>query len=204
MPQLSTDRNLPPAIRNLRLCSALKDCGALGVANAFDKSEAAILYVYDDETIGYVDWTDIEPEFISKCFKANNRNNVTIVLLPLDHRIVTGPAICKGGVCDCMLLTNNEMSLIEFKTNASLNYLTNLQRADEGSNQLWHTFDTIIRPRCVKLSIDPMQKISVDFHVVFDSDLIVTSANAELQDFKTQFLDEKKIKLSFDNEKDFL
>lgn len=119
MPRLSQDRNLPVAITNLRLCSALQYCGALGVANAFDKSSAEYLYIYDDSKLGYTDWTDVAPEFVSKCFVATNPNNNTIVLLPLDHRILTGKSVVAGGVCDGMLLTEKEMCLIEFKTNAT-------------------------------------------------------------------------------------
>lgn len=107
MPRLSQDRNLPVAITNLRLCSALQYCGALGVANAFDKSSAEYLYIYDDSKLGYTDWTDVAPEFVSKCFVATNPNNNTIVLLPLDHRILTGKSVVAGGICDGMLLTEN-------------------------------------------------------------------------------------------------
>ena len=123
MPRLSQDRNLPVAITNLRLCSALQYCGALGVANAFDKSSAEYLYIYDDSKLGYTDWTDVAPEFVSKCFVATNPNNNTIVLLPLDHRILTGKSVVAGGVCDGMLLTEKEMCLIEFKTNATSEWL---------------------------------------------------------------------------------
>ena len=111
MPRLSQDRNLPVAITNLRLCSALQYCGALGVANAFDKSSAEYLYIYDDSKLGYTDWTDVVPEFVPKCFVVTNPNNNTIVLLPLDHRILTGKSVVAGGVCDGMLLTEKEMCL---------------------------------------------------------------------------------------------
>lgn len=172
MPRLSQDRNLPVAITNLRLCSALQYCGALGVANAFDKSSAEYLYIYDDSKLGYTDWTDVAPEFVSKCFVATNPNNNTIVLLPLDHRILTGKSVVAGGVCDGMLLTEKEMCLIEFKTNVtSSNYQTIVQRANDAIDQLWHTFDDIIKPKCTTQSIagqpiDVEQMLSIDFYVV--------------------------------------
>ena len=78
MPRLSQDRNLPVAITNLRLCTALQNCGVIGVADAFDKSSAVHLYAYDDGDIGYTDWTDVVPEYVSKCFVAANPNNNTI------------------------------------------------------------------------------------------------------------------------------
>lgn len=125
MPRLSPNNILPAAITNLRLCTALQNCGAIGVANAFDKSSVENLYVYDDGSLGYTDWTDVVPEFVSKCFVAANPNNNTIALLPLDGRILTGPSVIAGGVCDGMLLTDKEMCFIEFKTNVtSSNYQT--------------------------------------------------------------------------------
>ena len=96
MPRLSPNNILPAAITNLRLCTALQNCGAIGVANAFDKSSAENLYVYDDGSLGYTDWTDVVPEFVSKCFVAANPNNNTIALLPLDGRILTGPSVKIG------------------------------------------------------------------------------------------------------------
>ena len=199
MPRLSQNKDLPTAITNLRLCTALKDCGAIGVANAFDKSSAEHLYVYDDGDLGYTDWTDVEPAFVSKCFEVTNPNNNTIALLPLDGRIITGPSVIVGGVCDGMLLTDREMCLIEFKTNASgFNYL--IQRAEDAIEQLWHTFNSIVKPRCKEIE----NLLSVDFYVVFDKDLEVTGANSALMDLQIQFLQDYKYPLTFDNKKEFL
>lgn len=209
MPRLSQDRKLPVAITNLRLCSALQNCGAIGVANAFDKSSAEHLYVYDDGDLGYTDWVNVAPEFVSKCFVAINPNNNTIALLPLDHRILTGKSVVAGGVCDGMLLTDKEMCLIEFKTNVtSSNYKTIVQRANDAIDQLWHTFDDIIKPKCETQSIagqpiDVERKLSVDFHVVFDKELEVTGANSELMELQLQFLTDKSHPLYFDYGKTF-
>ena len=210
MPRLSHDRNLPAAITNLRLCTALQNCGAIGVANAFDKSSADHLYVYDDSNLGYTDWTDVAPAFASKCFVATNPNNNTIVLLPLDHRILTGKSVVAGGVCDGMLLTEQEMCLVEFKTNVtSSNYQTIVQRANDAKDQLWHTFDDIIKPKCATQSIagqsiDVEQMLSVYFFVVFDKELEVTGAKSELMELQMQFLSDKHHLLYFDNGKTFL
>lgn len=204
MPELLQNKDLPAAITNLRLCTALQDCGAIGVAHAFRTSSAEHLYVYDDGNLGYTDWTDTEPEFVAKCFMATNPNNGIIVLLPLDGRIITGPNIAAGGVCDGMLLTDKEMCLIEFKTNVSnFNYLTIIQRANEAVGQLWHTFDGIVKPRCATQSKDIEQLLSVDFYVIFDKDLEVTGANSELMDLQIQFLTDNMHPLYFDNGKTF-
>lgn len=205
MPKLSQNKDLPVAITNLRLCTAFKNCGAICVVDAFDKSFAEQLYVYDDGELGYTDWSDVEPEFVSMCFKATNPNNTTIALLPLDGKIFTGTNVIAGGVCDGMLLTEKEMCLIEFKTNVtSSNYQTIIQRSNKAIGQLRHTFDGVIKPRCLKQSKDIEQLLSVDFYVVFDDGLEVTGVNSELMDLQIQFLMDNGHLLYFGNEKTFL
>lgn len=78
-----------------------------------------------------------------------------------------------------------------------------MQRANKGVDQLWHTFDSIIKPRYAKQSKDIEQLLSIDFYVVFDKNLETTRANSELMDLQTQFLEDKKHMLYFDNEKTF-
>lgn len=205
MPTLSQNKDLPIAITQLRLCSVLKNCGQIGVENAFDKSDDKNLYVYDDRSLGYSDWTDVAPTaFLSKTFHAQNPNKNTLVLLPLDGCIITGKNIIKGGVCDCALLTDKEMSFVEFKTNVlSTNNLTILQRATEAKDQLWHTYDNIINPECRRVGIDITLKVCIDFYVVFDNALSVTGARADFQNMQNEFLKEKYYELYFQNNKQF-
>ena len=204
MPRLSPNKDIPVAITNLRLCSALQNCGATGVDDAFDKSSAVHLYVYDDQRLRCTDWNDIEPDFVSKCFIATNPNNNTIVLLPLDGKILTGTSVIAGGVCDGMLLTDKEMTLIEFKTNVtSSNNKTIVQRANEAIEQLWHTFDGIIKPKCDERNRNIELFLNIDFYVVFDKDLEITAASSELMDLQIQFVEDYKFQLYFNNEKTF-
>ena len=86
MPRLSQDKTLPPAITKIKLAWSLQNCG-VPVKDAFDKSTAAHLYVYDDMQLGYSDWDDQEPEFSSKCFHVDNPGSICIALLPLDGGI---------------------------------------------------------------------------------------------------------------------
>lgn len=203
MPTLSQNRDLPVAITQLRLCSALRDCGSVGVEDAFDKSDNENLYVYDDG--GYSDWTNVEPmAFLSKTFHALNPHQNTLVLLPLDGRIITGKNIIEGGVCDCALLTEKELSFIEFKTNASSDLdETIFGHAEKAIKQLWHTYDGIINPACQKVGIDVKQKVYVDFYVVFNKDLSVTGVRADFQNLQDQFLQDKSYPLFFENSKQF-
>lgn len=206
MPTLSKDRNLPDAIKQLRLCSALRNCGRVKVEDAFDKSDEENLYVYDDSNIGYSVWdNDKHAVSLSKTFHAQNSNRNTLVLLPLDGCIITGVHVIEGGVCDCALLTDKEMSLVEFKTNVlSTNDLTILQRANEAIGQLWHTYDGIINPGCRRVGIDISLKVSIDFYFVFDNELGVTGARADFQNLQNEFLKEKNYPLYFQNNKQFI
>ncbi len=203
MPRVSKDRELPEAIKNIRLGAALQDCGNRHVADAFDKSDATRLFVYDDAELGHTDWTDKMSVFEDKCFVAENPNRSVIALLPLDGCIITGKKIVEGGVCDGMLLTEKEMCFIEFKTNVSSpNYQTIIQRANEAIGQLWHTYDAIVRPRCAKYrNIEDV--LAVEFYVVFDKTLEVTGINSELMDLQSQFLEDNKFVLYFANKKVF-
>lgn len=205
MPTLSQNKELPVAITQLRLCSALKSCGQIGVENAFDKSDDKNLYIYDDGSLGYSDWTNNKHTVsLSKAFNAQNPHNNTLVLLPLDGRIITGKNFITGGVCDCALLTDKELSFVEFKTNVlSFSYLTVLQHAQKAKDQLWHTFDGIIDSECLKIGVDVKQNVSVDFYVVFNKDLNVTGVRADLQDLQNEFLMDKHYPLYFENSKQF-
>lgn len=205
MPRLSQDKTLPPAITKIKLAWSLQNCG-VPVEDAFDKSTAAHLYVYDDMQLGYSDWDGQKPEFSSKCFHVDNPGSICIALLPLDGRIITAKEIIEGGVCDCLLLTEKEMCFIEFKTNAtSIETLRILDNAAKALEQLWHTYNVIIRPRCINRlkSSAELELLYVNFHVVFDRDLKVTDANSSLMDLQTQFLEDKKHSLFFDYGKTF-
>jgi len=203
MPRLSNKTNIPTAVKNLRLCSALSSCGCIGVRQAMDKSTDNCLYVYDDATLGYSDWTNIVPSNLSETFCVNNPKKTEIVLLPLDHRIITGPTIIQGGVCDCALLTVNELSLIEFKTNVKTQSDETLeQRCREASAQILHTINGIVRPKCNQMHIDIDKKVDIDAYIVFDNEL-VTGVQTIFQAIAMEVLEKNKLSLYVDNEKIF-
>ena len=93
---------------------------------------------------------------------------------------------------------------MEFKTNVlSISGLTILQRANEAKDQLWHTYDGIISPECQRVGIDITLKVIIDFYVIFDNELSVTGARADLQNLQNEFLQEKHYPLYFQNNKQF-
>lgn len=205
MPTLSQNKKLPVAITQLKLRYALRDCGPIGVENAFFESNDENMYVSDDEKIGYSVWTNVESAaLLSKAFHAQNPNKNTLVLLPLDGRIITGAHFIQGGVCDCALLTDKELCFVEFKTNVASIYVTTiLEHAEKAKEQLWHTYDGIIKPKCQEKGIDVKQKVSIDFYVVFNKDLSVTGVRADFQNLQNDFLQDKHYPLFFQNYKLF-
>lgn len=204
MPRPSNNTNIPTAVKKLRLCSALSDCGRISVQQAMVISTDSRLYVYDDATLGYSDWTNIVPSNLSETFSADNPNNTEIVLLPLDNRIITGPKVTQGGVCDCALLTVNELSLIEFKTNAkTVSNKTLEQRCREASSQILHTIDGIIKPKCSQKGVDIDKKNDIDAYIVFNNELNVTSVQTIFQAIAMEVLEKNKLLLFVDNKKTF-
>ncbi len=203
MPMSSTSE-IPEEIKRLRLCSALRDCGKLGVEQGFKQSVKKELFVYDDQSKKHTDWSETAPKEKSKCFIVSNPDGVTLILLPLDGCIITGTSVTKGGVADCALLAKKELCLVEFKTNTdSKNPQTIEQRIREGESQLWHTFSEIIAPRCEKVSVFIDKIVDVSFFVVFDSALEVTSVSAAKMEMMTAFLEKHHYRLFFDNRKTF-
>ena len=205
MPRLSNNRTLPNAIKQLKLCYALRNCGQVKVINAFDKSNNVNLYVYDDANLKYSDWNNNKHAvLLSKTFNAQNPNNKTLVLLPLDGCIITGAHFIQSGVCDCALLTDKELSFVEFKTNAlSPNNFTISQHAQKAIDQLWHTYDGIIDTECRNIGVNIKTIVSIDFYVVFDSELNVTGVRADFQNLQNEFLINNNYPLFFENSEQF-
>ncbi|MDD6165471.1 MAG: hypothetical protein PUB31_03960 [Bacteroidales bacterium] len=202
--QQCQNKKIPNAVKQLKLCKSLQNCGQ-SVASCLKRSTAKVLYTYDDTDLTYSDWSEsITPDQISRSFIVRNDNEVEIILLPLDNRIISGPMVTKGGVNDCAILTNRQMSLIEFKTNVTSNSYRNMEaKTNYAIKQLWHTFDEIIYPRCKARGIDLKAKIDIDFFVIFDHNLDVINFTASRSEKQVAFLEKTGFQLYFDNEKSF-
>lgn len=198
------NNNIPQEVRKLKLCASLQDCGGTAVELCIKESMSNEMSIYDDDDLQYSDW--IEGNNNSpKSFLAYNNNNKNLVLLPLDNRIISGPATKKGGVADCAILTLNDMSFIEFKTNVTLNSEDNLSaHTEKAIQQLWHTYDGIIKPKCEKKGVIISDAIdNIDFYIVFNKELDVTGIMASRLNYQMEFMSEHSLPLFFENEKDF-
>lgn len=194
--------NIPNEVKRLRLCSSLQNCGG-AVEVCMKESNDPIMSIFDDSTLGYTDWV-IGNSGKSDAFTANNATNKKLILLPLDNKIISGHNVKKGGVADCAVLTMNDLSFIEFKTNVTLNSEDNLSvHTENAMKQLWHTYDGIISPRCLAKGINIATMVDVEFYIVFNKELDVTSATASRLNQQMEFMSNHNFPLYFENEKDF-
>ena len=69
--------------------------------------------------------------------------------------------------------------------------------------QLWHTYDGIISPRCLAKGINIATMVDVEFYIVFNKELDVTSATASRLNQQMEFMSNHNFPLYFENEKDF-
>jgi hypothetical protein len=197
-----TNNNIPIEVKRLRLCSSLQDCGGT-VEACLKESDAKSMSIYDNEALGYTDWK-CGDSGLPDTFIANNSDNKKLILLPLDNRIISGPKVKQGGVADCAVLTMDNMSFIEFKTNVKSNTDWNISKKTEDAiNQLWHTFNEIIFPRCSAKGIDIAKMVDIEFYIVFNKELDVTSASASRLNYQMEFMNDHHFPLYFDNEKNF-
>lgn len=204
MPRLSANNTVPNAVNRLRLIPALSPCCNTNLSLYIDKSTSHDVYVYDDNVLKYSDWdSNSGAVTLSKCFNGHNPNGIELCLLPLDNRMITDPTVIKGGITDCALLTDTEFTFVEFKTNA-----TSRKNIGKNSNkamkQLWHTYDSIVKPRCLANGVDLDNKVIVEFHIVFDTSMMVTGAMASFQNRMTLFCNQHHKSLFFENYKEYL
>lgn len=196
------DNNIPQEVRRLRLCSSLQSCGGT-VEVCLKESNEVAMSIYDDASLGYTDWINGNSG-LPDTFIANNAGNKKLVLLPLDNRIISGPVVKQGGVADCVVLTMDNMSFIEFKTNVTSNTDFNISaKTEDAINQLWHTYDGIISPRCLAKGVDIATMVDIEFYIVFNKELDVTSATASRLNHQMEFMRDHNLPLYFENEKNF-
>lgn len=121
-----TNNNIPIEVKRLLLCSSLKDCGG-AVEACLKESDEVAMSIYDDAVLGYSDWINGDSG-LPDAFIAYNADNKKLILLPLDNRIISGPKVKQGGVAECAVLTMDNMSFIEFKTNVKSNTDWNISK----------------------------------------------------------------------------
>lgn len=196
------NNNIPEEVKRLRLCSSLQDCGG-AVDVCLKESDEKVMSIYDDASLGYTDWVDGNIG-LPETFIANNSDNKKLILLPLDNRIISGPVVKQGGVADCAVLTIDNMSFIEFKANVTSNTELNISsKTEDAINQLWHTYDGIICPRCSAKGVDLAKMVDIEFYIVFNKNLDVTSATASRLNHQMEFMNDHNFPLFFENGKDF-
>lgn len=192
----------PLVISRLKVVAALKTCGNEAAVNNLDYSKAIDLYAYDTNR-GYTEWEDQLLVNYTKAFHLKNTPQKEVVLLPLDNCIVKDAHLITGGITDCAFLTNDELLFVEFKTNATSTSKRALKgNSQKARKQLWHTYESILKPKFAAQGIDLDNEVEVEFYIVFDSALNVTAARASFMDQMTNFHNAHNHLLFFANERE--
>lgn len=192
----------PLVISRLKVVAALQSCGNAAAVNDLDYSCALDLYSYD--TAGkYTEWENSVPANPTKAFHLVNTSKKEVVLLPLDNCVVKDVHLIEGGITDSAFLTNEELLFVEFKTNATSSTNDALKRnSKKARKQLWHTYESILKPKFAAQGIIIDDEVDVEFYIVFDSSLVVTAASASFMNQMTQFQNEHGHPLFFTNERE--
>lgn len=194
---------LPAPISQLKLDWSLRECGPIRVSEAYRSCNAPTIWAYDQDTTP-VDWSaSVSEEQKKRSLEITNPSGQEIVLVPLDRCVITGKEYIQGGVADCLLLTGKAFCLVEFKTNA---YDTNRlsDRISDGSRQLWHTYDGVIHPCCVRSGIAIEKVVSeITFQIVLSEMMQLTMASATIQDAQFKFFTDHGILLFVSRQKTF-
>lgn len=192
----------PLVISRLKVVAALQSCGNVAAVNNLDYSNAVNLYSYDTSN-KYTEWQDTVPANPSKAFHLVNSAQKDVVLLPLDNCIVKDAHLIEGGITDSAFLTNDELLFVEFKTNATSSTKDALKRnSRKARKQLWHTYESILKPKFAEQGIELDEEVEIEFYIVFDSSLEVTAASASFMNQMKKFQDEHNHPLFFDNERE--
>lgn len=193
--------SIPLIINKLQIDSVFAPSCSTNVADCYDYSSDSDLFVYD--TINsYSDWESSVPSFISKTFHVINKNNNQIVLLQIDHKLMTAKDWTPGGTADCALMTDQIFTMVEFKTNASSEdkIKNNAKNAKEQLHKTYKKLVRLFRNQGIDLrSSFPVQEL----FVVFDATLCVTNARADIINLTMQPKNAKIPPTFFENEREY-
>ena len=133
-----------------------------------------------------------EGDDASKALMIINEKEREIVLLSIDHQLLTG---IQGGIADCALFDDKQFRFVEFKTNAEGNAKKNFDRA---TSQLKNTIQ-VFRDRLQTVDVDFEDAVTLSCHVVVSHSFPRNLAT--MQDYQIEFAtDTGGIMLSFDSE----
>lgn len=126
-------------------------------------------------------------------FDISNPNNRPMFLLQIDGKLLTS-SMRKVGQCDCAIVSDNEISFVEFKTNA---IVANDSNCDKAELQI---FTTIMRINWAlsRAGASLVPLANLESYVCFKS---YPAVNAELQSRQLRFFNNTGVPLCYSNKK---
>lgn len=162
----------------------------------FEYSDRGTIYIYDDLQLGHSVFVDNTHGLgIDKVFTIKNKIHKDVFLWHID-----GILYKKNTKCDCACITDNELSFIEFKTNAENQtdkaIIENFEKAKEQLLQTIQDFSN----RCQTIGVDIRGFVDIDAYIVLNRS--VPDGNAFQKGISAKFLFESDgIELLFTNSK---
>ena len=111
---MAIEREIPTAIKRLRLSSAFKGYNP-GILDCIENSFDERIMIIDDETYTHISNRE---EDLYRCCLCLNPNKNEIIVLPIDKRLVKQR---DGGMADGAVFDENKFAFVEFKDQAQGN-----------------------------------------------------------------------------------
>lgn len=161
----------------------------------FSETTHSQVWVTDDDSVGYCVFVyDTKGVNKDKLLVVTNNDSKSLFLWSIDGKMFT-----KLSKCDCALISDLKLHLVEFKANVVSENLDSIgTHYDKASNQLSLTFE-YIKEAYTNLKEDLFDVFSdVDAQIVFDKQIPQNSAYQK--SVIAKFLKKNDITLSFGNE----
>lgn len=162
----------------------------------FEHTDRGTVFIHDDDKVGYSTFVnDTKGLGADKTFRINNAYHKDLFLWHID-----GVLYSKGSKCDCAFLTDNQISFVEFKSNADNNTEAAIKdNYDKARRQLSITYQDIDK-RCKNVGVELRKVIKLEAYAVFNRTVPKNNAHQKAQSAK--FLSDNKFKLHFENATD--
>ncbi len=163
------------------------------LSELFEYSNRRTLFVYDDAEVGHSIYvSDTKGIGRDKMLKVDNVENQGFFLWHID-----GVMYEKNTKCDCALLSDQHMLLVEFKSNAGNASEASIEENyKKAASQIEETLH-VITEKCEQVEIEVRKIVKVEAYAVFNR--TVPGNDASRKNIAAKFLKNTNVKLKFEN-----
>ena len=160
---------------------------------AYPDVDNCLLHSTDDEHVVDEGISNFSPDANIPGFDVSNPNHRPIFLLQIDGKLLTS-SMRKVGQCDCAIVSDNEISFVELKTNATE---ANDSNCDKAELQI---YTTIMRINWAlsRVGANLVPLANLDSYVCYKN---YPAVNTELQNRQVKFFNNTGVSLYYSNKK---